>query len=168
MRKRSWSLKHERNIHTRDNKRFSVTIFGAISNSLQGKLCYMLGTSTNASEYQAFLRLCKSKMVFGCEKAVMLYDGHRAHTTERSVGLCQRYFYPLKSVAHSSDFNSIETFWSLVKNNLQKLLLLHSHELTKAGFEALVRRSMQMVAPSVISNIIRANQRYLNEVLAQV
>ena len=81
VRKKSWSIKYKRNIHHRDNKRFSVTILGAISEHLQGKICFMLAPTTNAASYQEFLKLCKGKMVSDC-KAVMLYDGHRAHTTE--------------------------------------------------------------------------------------
>ena len=45
---RSWSRRDAVNIHHRDAKRFSVTVYGAISSHLEGKFVYMLGTSHNS------------------------------------------------------------------------------------------------------------------------
>ena len=106
---KSWSRQYERNEHHRDNKRFSVTVFGALSDALQGNFCYMLGNTTNAANYQKFLREVKGKIRadVGHAKAVMFYDGHPAHSCKASLKLCEQLFIPLQNVAHSSDLNSI-------------------------------------------------------------
>ena len=90
MQSKSWSKKYHPNVHHRDNKRFSVTIFGAISEALEGKFVYMLGGGTTAKEYQQFLRLCKGKVRSDLhQKVVWLYDGAPAHTSEASLKICK-------------------------------------------------------------------------------
>ena len=167
---KSWSLRGQRNVHHRDNKRFSVTIFGALSEALQGNFCYMFGGGTTAREYQQFLKLCKGKIRLdvGANKCVLLYDGHPAHTGQESMRLCERLFWPLKNVAYSSELNSIESLWSLVKNNLKKLLLMQDAPLTKPRFEQLVRQAIELVTPRQHSNILRANHACLTELLQQL
>ena len=144
---KSWSKQYQPNVHHRDNKRYSLTIFGAISDALEGTFVYMFGTGTTAVEYQAFLRKCKGKIKTDIRqrKCVLLYDGAPAHTGKESTRVCEQYFWPLKNVAHSSELNSIETLWSLVKHNLKKLLLMREEPLTKALFEELVRQAIGLV-----------------------
>ena len=68
---------------------------------------------------------------------------------------------------YSSDLNSIETLWSVVKHNLKKLLLLQETPLTLAQFKQLVRQAISLVETRTISNIIKSNRRYLSEMLQQ-
>ena len=72
---------------------------------------------------------------------------------------------PLRNVPYSSDLNSIETLWSVVKHNLKKLLLLQETPLTMAQFKQLVRQAISLVETRTISNIIKSNRRYLSEML---
>ena len=59
------------------------------------------------------------------EKAFLLFDGHTAHKATKSKILARRLFHAFSTVPHSSDFNSIETVWSVAKRNFQKLIQYH-------------------------------------------
>lgn len=76
----------------------------------------------------------------------MLIDNAPPHTTKLSIREAQKHFLLLRNVPHSSDFNSVETLWSLQKNNLEKLLLLNKDHLTKESFEQLVEKSLKMIS----------------------
>lgn len=85
-----------------------MTVFGAISEALEGKFVYMFGSGTTAKEYQRFLKLCKGKVRPNViSKPVFVFDGAPAHTGEASMKLCAQLFSPLRNVAYSSDLNSI-------------------------------------------------------------
>ena len=102
-------FRYDVNIHHRDNKRYSVTIYGAISHAIDGKLCYMFGRSTNAKEYIKFLRYCNSKIKsdVNSKDCIMLYDGAPAHVAKRATKVCDSLYSGLRNIAHSSDFNAI-------------------------------------------------------------
>ena len=105
---KSWSAKDQVNVHHRDNKRFSVTVFGAIGHPIEGLLFVMLARSTNQIDYRRFLRQLKQKVKSDVgNKPVLLYDGAPPHCTFNSHRTAEQLFFPLKNVAHSSDFNSI-------------------------------------------------------------
>ena len=51
VKQKSWQLSGTPNLIHRDDGRFSVTVFGAISSALDGGICWMFGEATNATEY---------------------------------------------------------------------------------------------------------------------
>lgn len=119
---KSWSLKQKHNKHAIANKRFSTTVYGAIGNCLSEPVFYT-ATGTNQVNYRAFIAEVRRSLRPSAEKPFLFFDGHRAHTTRDSMTLVKRYFIPFKSVPHSSNFNSIETVWSVAKRNFQKWML---------------------------------------------
>ena len=113
---KSWSLKAKHNLHPVADKRHSTTVYGAIGNCLYEPVFYF-GKSTNQVDYRAFLCKVKDKLRYTVEKPFLFFDGHRSHTTKLTIAYANRFFIPFKSVPHSSNFNSIETVWSVAKSN---------------------------------------------------
>ena len=52
----------------------------------------MLGRSTNAEEFQEFLKLVKRKVVPAHSKPILLYDGASAHLARASQRLLEELF----------------------------------------------------------------------------
>lgn len=78
--RKSWSTRDDPNVHVIDaNAGLSVTIYGAIG--LNIPTTFMIAQSTNASDYQEFVRMVASRVPADSQKPVWFYDGHAAHTT---------------------------------------------------------------------------------------
>ena len=92
----------------------------------------MLGRSTNAEEFQAYLMVVKTKLKsrYARTKPILIYDGARAHTTLKSTALLEKLFVPLQIPAYTCEFNckcqlsanlaclllvAIEKVWSAAK-----------------------------------------------------
>ena len=129
------------NLHPINNKgdqENKVKVFGAIGTCLTEPV-YMYGDNVQADEFIKFLRLVKSKVKVGYNKPILLYDGAPGHTANKVKKVLNELFTPLLNVPHSSNFNSIETLWSVAKNYYYKLHLANkSEEVDYKGMEARV------------------------------
>ena len=84
---------------------------------------YMYGQSTNKEEFQKFLLKIKEKVKadLAHTKPILYIDGAPAHSSHESMTEMSKHFTPLLAVPYSSEFNAIETLWSVSKNNYAKL-----------------------------------------------
>ena len=83
----SWSGPRQRNEHVRPKNYYSVTVYAAIAGCLSQPVI-MLGKSTNQKDYRQFLRLVKEKVKTSVtERPLLLFDGHPAHRTAKSMNL---------------------------------------------------------------------------------
>ena len=114
------------NLHQRNNAYFNVNVFGAVSTAIKGKVFYWFSNGIKAEKYREFLRKLKCEVREDITtKPVLFYDGLKSHGTATSLNLANALYTPFQNVAHSCDFNSIETLWSHAKRNLSTLLLLN-------------------------------------------
>ena len=114
---KSWCTRFDRNLHAKDNKRFSSNVFGAISPVLEGKVVIMHADSVKTANYIKFLRLVKSKIrpdIRG--KCVLLIDNAPSHTAKDAQKVQDSLFHPLRSVPHDCAFNSIVSRFSLTQS----------------------------------------------------
>ena len=66
-------------------------------------------------------------------------------------------------MAHSSNFNSIETVWSVAKKNFRKLMQMEPWErdVSEDRFRELVKMSVDQIPPQQIKNMFFANRAYI-------
>ena len=98
-----------------------MTVYGAIGDCLVRPVYYW-ANRTRQDHYREFLKQVHGAVKPEVGKAFLLYDGHSAHKTKASIKLASRLFHAFSTVPHSSNFNSIETVWSVAKRNFQKLM----------------------------------------------
>ena len=104
------------------------------------------------------------------QKPVLFYDQHRSHTTRESLNLAKRHFYPLENAVASSDFNCIESVWSLAKRNLAKLLQLHPEPITARNAEKLcelIEQAIGQITAAQYRGMLNSNRRSLRRYLLQ-
>ena len=107
------------NLHGLNDERYAITVYGAVGWPLR-KPVYFLAKSTNQIDFRKFLREVVLAFKVHVRKPILLFDGATAHTATDSMKLIKRHFQPMKNVAHSSNFNSIETLWSIAKRNFTR------------------------------------------------
>ena len=137
-----------------------MTCYGAIGDCLSRPVYYW-ANSTRQDHYRAFLSLVHGSVKPEVGKAFLLQDGHRAHTTNLSKRLASRLFIAFSTVPHSSNFNSIETVWSVAKRNFQKLMQYERGVLTKPDFLAMVKRAVYQIPVQKIDNMVSANRKHV-------
>ena len=93
---KSWSSKKNPVLHPFNNKRYGITVYGAIGQCMRQPV-FKLGVSTNKLEFQQFLREVKAqiKPQYEHPKPIMVYDAHRAHTAYTTQDLMRTLFEPL-------------------------------------------------------------------------
>lgn len=151
----------------RDDKRFSLTGYVAISSTaLNETVTVMKASTTNRHDFHSFLKsvilATKSSMSV---KPFLVLDGHSAHFTPENRVLLNQYFVPLRMPAHSCQFNSVETLFAVAKTNLRRLIALEDDQMTQDRFESLVKLSIGMVDNAAMQGIIRSNRRDLSSYL---
>ena len=182
---KSWSKAGVRNVHAINNQRYCTTVYGAIGFCLR-KPVFTFGRSTNAEEFQIFLREVKRNLIDPTSRPYLVYDGASAHTARASTTMINDLFTPLKNIAHSCGFNctyyfsepipltpvcvcaAIEHLWSASKSHYKKLLLLNIEKnLDRAEHVELVTQALALVPPESIPGLINSNRRYLRARLAE-
>ena len=164
-RSKSWSLRDHPNQHYIDSKHEQVTVYGAVGDALT-KNVWLLASGTNQDDYQEFLRQVARHIKGGLRKPILLYDGHKAHTTPRSMEAALNWFTPLQNCRYSSNFNSpIESYWGLAKRRLHTKLLLRKQQVDRAVLRRLVQESLDEVPPSAHEGLLRANRAYVRRYL---
>ena len=99
-------------------------------------------------------------------KPILLYDGHKAHTTPRSMETVLNWFTPLQNCRYSSNFNSpIESYWGLAKRRLHTKLLLRKQQVDRAVLRRLVQESLDEVPPAAQDGVLKANRAYVRRYL---
>ena len=83
------------------------------------------------------------------------------------MAVTRQMFEPLLNVPYSSDFNAIETLWSVSKNNYNKLWLMEKTDLEAEDFHKLVKQSVTMIPQRTIKGILKSNRGYLAKLLEQ-
>ena len=83
-----------------------VTVYGAIGSCLKEPVM-MLGSSTNAVEFQKFLILVVEQFQSEKTRPWLVIDNHNAHLDPASRRLIEEHFHPFNIPAYSSRFNSI-------------------------------------------------------------
>ena len=103
---KSWSTRESPNIHARNNKRRSVTVYGAIGSCLAYPV-FTLGGTTNGIEFRRFIIDVKDafRSNHNGVKPIFLYDAAKAHTAYASQELLSQYFEPLQIPTYSCEFN---------------------------------------------------------------
>ena len=131
-------------MHHRDNKRFSTTVMGAITNFSAPS--YLLTRSTNKEDYVEYLTqfLVHAKLKKK-EKAILIYDSHPAHTSKIAQRFMDLHFIAIRVPTHSCELNSIERTWSCAKHYFNKRLLQMREPLTKDVFTRLVLESLHQI-----------------------
>ena len=149
-------------------ERFNTTVYGAIGTCLNKPIVFRLEkATTNSADYIKFLRedllpAIDNRSRF---KPILVFDQLRAHKTEPVMERLEPYVIPLPQVTYSSNFNSIETIWSIAKRSYFKHRLLDKYKLTEEQFKARVRASITSIKPSVIKRVMSANRAYLRTYL---
>ena len=100
-------------------------------------------------------------------KYIMLADNHSSHTSGIGLAKLRRHFQVLFQPSHSSDFNSIEVFWGIVKQHFRKLVLLNDRELDRERLRELILSSLSMVTHEQLERIYRFNLRYIHRLLKE-
>ena len=93
-------------MHGRNDKRFGVTIYGAVG-ACMARPVYTFGSSTNRNEFQDFVVQVKAaiKVQYSTTKPFFLFDGHLAHTVPDSIKIISEHFIPIQTPAYSCEFN---------------------------------------------------------------
>ena len=147
---KSWSLRNKHNLHSINNTKFkSMTVYGAIGSCLHRPFFYYVQKPTNKIHYKQFILKLKDHIRGDCVKPIIYFDGHPAHKGVDVIELVKQYFDPFLCVAHSSNFNSIETVWSVAKRNFRKLMQMQSwaHDVSEATFIDIVKQSIETIKP---------------------
>lgn len=108
-------------------ERFNTTVYGAIGTCLNKPLVFRLEkATTNSADYLKFLREDLLPAIDNRSrlKPILVFDQLRAHKTEPVMERLEPYVIPLPQVTYSSNFNSIETIWSIAKRSYFKHRLL--------------------------------------------
>lgn len=163
--RKSWATREDPNVHLIDaNGSLAVTVYGAIGACIPAT--FMLARSTNAADYQQFVRLVAGKLPADLpKKPVWFHDGHAAHTSAASRSLVAHYFRPLQNVPYTSEFNAIEYVWGLLKRDVRRRLLIRSEPLSEESFYAVVNDAIACIAQSTVTRLLRSNTRYIRKQL---
>ena len=107
MKSKSWAKQESPVYHSRNDKKFGITVFGALGKCLKSGMSVMRAKSTNKVDYKVFLRQIKEavKEQYFNVKPILLYDGHPAHIGKDVVQMMSNFFTPIQIPGYSCEFN---------------------------------------------------------------
>ena len=139
----------------------NVTVYGAVTRALPRPIFFM-STTTNAREFQRFVHVLIEKTRH-LTKPVLVLDNHRAHKTADNLALMHAHFTVLFQPPYSSEGNSQETVWSIVKREFLKEIYRRTENLTtQLRFEHYLQRLLDKMETRIApARIVLANRRWL-------
>ena len=127
----------------------SVTVFGAVSSSLQRPV-FLTGTATNAEEFNRFIDHLVEHTSNLAGRPVLVLDNHRAHKTRENILKMEHHFEVVFQPAYSSEANAQETVWSIVKAYYLKRLYKRDRNLElQQNFHRFVFKTLNKVSPKL-------------------
>ena len=165
--RKSWSSRAHHNQHAQADGRWRVAVYGAIGTCLKKPVVYMLHKfSSNSVQYREFLvDYLIPNLTPGCGKPILIYDQHSSHESDHVWPAVTRAFQPLPQVSYSSNFNSIETVWSVAKRYFYRRRLAAGGYLDEASFRALVAASLDQISAVTAAGILNVNRAYIRDYL---
>ena len=107
LKSKSWSTVEEPVLHSKNDKKFGTTVYGALGRCLKHGFYVKLGSSTNMDEWKAFFLELRDH-IFDRHwdvKPYLLYDGHAAHCNKEIILAMEAYFIPVQVPRYSCEFN---------------------------------------------------------------
>ena len=98
-----------------------LTLYGAIGSCLSEPV-YMIGTATDAEQFCDFLRMLINRLSSDGQahvQPILVLDNHCAHHAKSAVPLLD-HFTVLWLPPYSSQLNSIERLWAVIKTHFRK------------------------------------------------
>jgi hypothetical protein len=146
-----------------ESERFkAVTVYGAIGNALQHPVFHH-ARSTNQHDFLTFLQLVDAALKPEERDAMIVVDGHRAHFCNAVKNYVRaRRLRLVKMPPSTSQLNSIESFWGVMKNSFRKLCAkrvgtIHSQE----DVDNLVMEVQNSLPADLAEKCLTANRKYL-------
>ena len=104
-------------------------MYGALCNVTTEPLTWSTAKSTNKEDFIKFLDYCRTKLKWGyrSKPITLVADQHSAHTckiTKAKLAAKSRHFNLLIIPSSSSEFNPVESTWSVLKSKYKKLMQL--------------------------------------------
>ena len=171
LKSKSWAKKNNPVYHSKNDKRFGITVYGALGKCLRNVQVIQLGSSTNMVEFRHFLFKVKQAVSekYATDKPYFLYDGATAHTSPVVVNAIAEFFIPVQIPSYSCEFNSIEKLWSVAKSYyVKRLLQIFQVEgcISEMRFRELVEESFSQIPRDKLVRLHGANRKYIAEMLA--
>jgi transposase len=122
----------------------TMAFLGAISDN-EGLEAYTIHPNSIATkEFIEFVEMLSDKF-HGQEFAIFM-DNLQVHKTKEVLETCKRLkARPIFNVPYSPDFNGIETYFSLLKNEYKKLILERLIKGIKVDSSSMIVQSIQKV-----------------------
>ena len=166
--RKSWSTRVNPNLHFMTGGRFVTTCYGGIGTCLKKPVVFILRSkTTNEEHYVEFLTELHKQLKPGSGKPILIYDRHTAHSSNVSWPVVTKWFRPLPQVSYSSNFNSVETVWSLAKRHYFRHRLFDRQKLTADAFKQRVAESVLAINQATVNRVLYANRAYIRQYLEQ-
>ena len=167
--KKAWTRRGTTVTVPTSNRRYHCTVYACISPTCLYAPVYVIReATTNNVHFREFLREVMLRMKHQAAKPFAVFDGHSAHLTRPSAAVLEEYFTPLRFPPRSCEFNAVETVFAHLKQNLRKLLA-QIIPTDQQDFERLVARAANLIPPSSMVGILKANHEFIRSRLtAQV
>jgi hypothetical protein len=164
---RSWSVVNSRNVLPINTKRYSTTIYGAISTSLKVPT-FHFHKGTNMIGFHQFLDLIVDNLrpSRAARKPLLILDLHPAHKSYLCRDSIEDNFEAMFLPAQSCQLNAIEGLWSKIKQryrDVQQTDRLRNR--TEAEFLDEVQTATEQVARQHHLGFLRSNERTVLEYL---
>ena len=130
-----------------------MAFLGAISDT-EGHEAYSIHpNSITTKEFMEFVEMLSDKF-HGQEFAIFM-DNLQLHKTKEVLETCKRLkARPIFNVPYSPDFNGIETYFSLLKGEYQKLILERLIKGIKVDSSSMIVQSIQKVEKEKVKRCV--------------
>ena len=139
----------------------AVTVYGAIGNALKHPV-FHFARSTNQHDFLTFLKLVDEALKPEERDAMIVIDGHRAHFCTAVTNFARRRLRLVKMPPSTSQLNSIESFWGVMKNSFRKLCAkrvgtIHSQQ----DLDDLVKEALNSLPSDLHEKCQTANRKFV-------
>lgn len=159
----SWSPLGVNNVVALNTGLHSVSMFAAIG---LNKHCIRFYKKCDQENVKLFIPELVQTLVNtrSNTKPVLVLDNHAAH--KACSELLEEHFEVCFQAPDSCPFNIVETFWSIVKREFRKCMMIDPmRNRTKAEFDQLVDDVCELVAKKYRKNLWRSNIKYIEKYL---
>ena len=105
-----------------------MTLYAAIGRSLKHPV-FHLASSTNTKDFITFLTMIRAALIDPTKPQWLLYDQASAHTSKEAQKILNEEWNGLRQPYASCEFNSIETFFAIIKRKFRIALLTRETEI---------------------------------------
>jgi transposase len=127
----------------------------------------MTTRSTNQEDFLVFLVKIVQGLKRGIKRPYLVLDNHTAHRTKRVKELLSQHFNVLYLPVASSEFNSVERVWSVIKQRYMKMAAAATVQ-TQEDLAKIVEETLAGISAPLCRKLAGSNRETMRRTLEEV